>query len=206
MPKVSDAHREARRRQIIDAAWICFSRNGFQATSMQDVFAEAGLSAGAVYGYFRSKNELVAAVADEALVHVGKALREHLDVDPPPPPAAAVELVTRTMVEFAQGPGYDRTRVALSTWAASLRDPEVATVVHRVYGGIRGTLEDVARRWIDHGDVPPDSDPVAVSRAFFGWGLGFLVQRVLLGDVDAATYSAGAAALLAGGRSCERPS
>ena len=52
MPKVSDAHRAARRRQILDAARRRFVRNGFHATSMQDIFAEAGLSAGAVYRYF----------------------------------------------------------------------------------------------------------------------------------------------------------
>ncbi|HEY9407971.1 MAG TPA: helix-turn-helix domain-containing protein, partial [Jiangellaceae bacterium] len=52
MPRVSEAHLAARRDQILQAAWTCFARDGFHATSMQDVFAEAGLSAGAVYRYF----------------------------------------------------------------------------------------------------------------------------------------------------------
>ena len=63
MPRVSEAHLAARRQQILDAARVCFTRNGFHATSMQDVIAEAGLSVGAVYRYFRSKEELVAAIA-----------------------------------------------------------------------------------------------------------------------------------------------
>ncbi|MGH3359366.1 MAG: TetR family transcriptional regulator, partial [Nocardioidaceae bacterium] len=49
MPKVSDAHRAARREQILDAAMSRFAVNGFQATGMADVIATAGLSAGAVY-------------------------------------------------------------------------------------------------------------------------------------------------------------
>ena len=50
MPKVSEQHREARRDQIVDAALRCFSRKGFQRTSMADIIAESGLSAGAIYG------------------------------------------------------------------------------------------------------------------------------------------------------------
>ena len=57
MPRVSDEHLAARRQQILDAARACFLRNGFHATSMQDVIGEAGLSVGAVYRYFKSKNE-----------------------------------------------------------------------------------------------------------------------------------------------------
>src|SRR3954470_18901979 len=61
MPRVSEEHLERRRRQILDAARRCFVRKGVHETSMQDIFAESGLSAGAVYRYFKSKNEIVAA-------------------------------------------------------------------------------------------------------------------------------------------------
>ena len=62
MPRVSEEHLERRRQQIVDAAQRCFARRGFHQSSMQDVFAESGLSAGAVYRYFKSKDELVAAL------------------------------------------------------------------------------------------------------------------------------------------------
>jgi TetR/AcrR family transcriptional regulator, repressor for uid operon len=54
-----------RRRQILDAAMACFRRRGFHQTSMQEICAEAGLSAGAVYRYFPSKTDIIAAIADE---------------------------------------------------------------------------------------------------------------------------------------------
>lgn len=56
---------ERRRRQILDAAMACFRRRGFHQTSMQEICAEAGLSAGALYRYFPSKAEIIAAIADE---------------------------------------------------------------------------------------------------------------------------------------------
>ena len=75
MPKVTDAHRESRREQILIAAWKCFSRNGFHSTSMADVIREAGLSAGAVYLYFRSKDEIIVAVATQVFGGIQGRLR-----------------------------------------------------------------------------------------------------------------------------------
>ena len=65
MPKISPARAEAQRRRIIAAATECFAKHGLQRTTMSDIFAQSGLSAGAVYGYFRGKQEIVAAVATE---------------------------------------------------------------------------------------------------------------------------------------------
>ncbi len=54
-----------RRRQILDAAMTCFRRRGFHQTSMQEICAEADLSAGALYRYFPSKSEIIAAITEE---------------------------------------------------------------------------------------------------------------------------------------------
>src|SRR5919107_2229536 len=58
MPKISPAHEQQRRRQILDAAMACFARQGYRATSMDDVVRESGLSVGAIYSYFPSKEDL----------------------------------------------------------------------------------------------------------------------------------------------------
>src|SRR5512141_1828028 len=61
MPKVTEEYADTRRRQIIDAAYRCFARKGFHQTTMRDIYAETGLSAGAVYNYFKSKEEIIEA-------------------------------------------------------------------------------------------------------------------------------------------------
>jgi AcrR family transcriptional regulator len=66
MPKISKEQREARRRQILNAATTCFARKGFDATRVQDICQEAGLSPGAVYLYFDSKDAMVRALAKKA--------------------------------------------------------------------------------------------------------------------------------------------
>ncbi|MEU1561727.1 helix-turn-helix domain-containing protein, partial [Streptomyces mirabilis] len=73
MPKVTQQYMDARREQILDAARRCFLRDGFHSASMQDLFTEAGLSAGAVYRHFTSKDEMILAIAEENM-------REVLDI------------------------------------------------------------------------------------------------------------------------------
>ena len=65
MPRVTDAYREARRRQILDASIECFAREGFHRTSMAQIIAKAGVSAGTIYLYFSSKEEIIEAIAEE---------------------------------------------------------------------------------------------------------------------------------------------
>jgi AcrR family transcriptional regulator len=47
-----------RRAQIIEAALACYRRQGYVNTTMDDIVAESGLSKGAIYWYFKSKDDL----------------------------------------------------------------------------------------------------------------------------------------------------
>src|SRR5262245_30602356 len=73
MPKVTEEHVEARRRQILTAALRCFAREGFHRTTMQDIFREADLSPGAVYTYFKGKDELIRGIIVEMMSFLGQA-------------------------------------------------------------------------------------------------------------------------------------
>ena len=65
MPKITETKREERRQQILDAALRCFSRDGFHATTTADIVRESGLSQGALYLYFATKDDIVVALADD---------------------------------------------------------------------------------------------------------------------------------------------
>jgi TetR/AcrR family transcriptional regulator, transcriptional repressor of aconitase len=78
MPRVSQQYKDDQRAEILAAARRCFVRNGFHQTSMQDVFAEAGKSAGAVYRYFPRKEDLIVGVAAQNLDDVSEVLRTAL--------------------------------------------------------------------------------------------------------------------------------
>lgn len=65
MPKLKPQEMERRRGRIVAAARACFTRSGFSDCSMDDICAQAGLSKGAVYNHFSSKEALIHAVAEE---------------------------------------------------------------------------------------------------------------------------------------------
>src|SRR5256714_10657531 len=53
-----------RRDEILAAAQTCFARAGFHQTSMQEICTQAGMSPGNLYRYFRSKEEIIAGIAE----------------------------------------------------------------------------------------------------------------------------------------------
>src|SRR5271168_5378751 len=72
LPKISELRRESRRQEILEAALACFSEDGFHQTGMADIVARSGMSHGAVYGYFRAKDDIIEALADDR--HQSEAL------------------------------------------------------------------------------------------------------------------------------------
>lgn len=62
--KVDAKGTEQRRKQIVDAAFACFRKNGFHKSSMQQICKTAGLSPGTVYHYFSSKDEIITRFAE----------------------------------------------------------------------------------------------------------------------------------------------
>lgn len=76
MPKVSDEHKDAVRRRIMDAALTCLMRNGYHGITTRELLAEADLSTGTFYNYFATKEHLYEALAEELLTEDLERLRE----------------------------------------------------------------------------------------------------------------------------------
>ena len=64
MPKLKPDVQRARSEHILDAAERCFVRAGFHRTSVHDICKEAGVSPGALYVYFDSKEALIAGISE----------------------------------------------------------------------------------------------------------------------------------------------
>lgn len=194
MPRVSDEYLERRRQQILDAARRCFARQGFYETSMQDVFREAGLSAGAVYRYFKSKDELVQAISASVFDRMAAAIEGALAEEPVP---GLDEIAARLAAAAQELSGDDGpARVAPPAWAAALHNPALATTVRGILDPLRAGWVKAAQRMRDDGRLPPGADVDAAGAVLFALLPGFLLQHLILGDTDAATLQRGLRQLL----------
>jgi AcrR family transcriptional regulator len=196
MPKVTVEHRTARHDQIVAAARRCAIDQGFHKTTMADVIRESGLSAGAVYGYFKSKDELVSAIADQALSSIDELFDTILGTDQPLTPIAALQATLEHVILIAEQPGGDVTRVALQAWAEAMHNDAIAAIAREKYTHLRGKFTEVARRAQADGTIDPDADPNHIGQVMFAVLPGFLLQRLILGDVTPQSFTAGLTALL----------
>jgi AcrR family transcriptional regulator len=199
MPRVSEQYRTTRRTGIIVAAARLFAANGFHNTSMADIISASGLSAGAVYRYFRSKEELIGAVAEQALSAADEAFGHLLADGASPAPEQALATILATIDKrIAADPvtGVDITRIGVQVWAEALRSPELATRADLVYRRLRGHFAEVARRAQAAGHLPGEAVPEQVGAALMSLVQGFVLQRLLVADTDTHGYLAGVRALL----------
>jgi AcrR family transcriptional regulator len=194
MPRVSEAHLAARRQQILDAARTCFIRNGFHVTSMQDVIAEAGLSIGAVYRYFRGKDELIEAIAEGYATQISSVL-ESVAADPD---RTLLEVMRAAfeVIDVQTGP-QGALRIAIQVWGEAVRDEDTARTARRYFERFRSTFVAIARRAAAAGELPGDAHPEAVGAALFSMVIGYGLQKLLTGSPSVPTYLAGVRALLA---------
>lgn len=178
----------------MDAALRCFARKGFHETTLQDVFRESGLSAGAVYRYFKSKNDLIQAITAEETAPIIAIIESAIAQDPVP---GADEIAGRLAAALQELSGPDGpARVAPSSWAEALHDSAVADIVRGTWGPLRSGWVEAAKRMRDDGRLPPGTDADAVGAALFSLGPGFLLQQLILGGPDAATLQLGLRQLL----------
>jgi AcrR family transcriptional regulator len=68
MPKISDERRAQRREEILEGARRCFAEHGYEGATVAKLEREIGLSRGAIFNYFPSKEDLFIelAVSDSA--------------------------------------------------------------------------------------------------------------------------------------------
>lgn len=192
VPRVSADHLTARREQILAAARTCFLRNGLHNTSMQDLIREADLSVGAVYRYFKSKTDIINAIAEGVAGGLAVRLQEVAARDLPLVESMSLVL---DLIEEQLGPDGN-FRLALQIWAEATIDPAIGEIVRLRYEGMRSTFALFAKNAARHGELAADADVDAVSTVLFGLMPGYALQRLLVGDPDKETYLRGIRALL----------
>ena len=174
MPKITDAQKETRRQQILDAALRCFSRDGFHATTTADIVRESGVSQGTLYLYFATKEDIVVALADDR--HQGEAFLSalaHSEPDPVQGLMLMIELYGKSLIDERR---LDQRRVGIQGWAEALRNPRIHASVVEGLSPVREALARLIDKGRQSGQIRPDVDPDAVARVLIAVFQGLILQ------------------------------
>jgi AcrR family transcriptional regulator len=163
-----------RREEILKAAKACFAREGFHATSMRDIYRECGLSPGAVYNYFASKEEIVRALGEERL-REAQARREALELIEDPIEALRL-LAAGTREELVR---EEDLLLQLQLDAEALRNESIAEVSRQAFHATLETVVGLIGRAQSAGLVDPRLDADALGRVLIGAFQGLVVQTAI---------------------------
>lgn len=185
MPKISEAKRASRRAEITDAALRCFVRAGYQRTSMADIIAESGLSAGAIYSYFDGKQQLVKAVAEQIL-DARRAELAAASADHAVSPAGIIRMLAAGV--RAQAP----VQVLIQVWAEATVDDDLRALMQEVLGRMRGTVVASLARWAaEHPSadgLSPEDWAARTAPVLMSVMPGYILQSAIVDDFDDAAY------------------
>jgi len=195
MPKVSDEYRQARREEIVEVAIRCFLTRGFGRTSIADLVAESGLSAGAIYGNFPGgKDEIFVAAATRILHTRRSELEARRRAGAPLSPGE----VMATLIAGISGEQISALLPQL--WGEAAVDPEIRDLVHGVFLELRGAVIDAIAEWAAANPDKVEGDPHAwaerIGPIVLSTAPGFILQKTLMPDFDAAGYLAALPAVL----------
>ncbi|MGX1542762.1 TetR/AcrR family transcriptional regulator [Streptomyces adustus] len=182
MPKVTQEYMDARRAQILDAARRCFLRDGFHSTSMQDLFAESGLSAGAVYRHFASKNEMITAIVEENMRDV-LAMVNAVAGDRPGGSIGALVADVLDIVK-SKSAEQDVAGLAVLAWSESLRNPLLARQFEDLMTRMGLAFTEVIREHQRNGSLTREVSAEAIAATFLCILPGYLL-RLAMGDSEA---------------------
>ena len=195
MPKISDETRALRRAQILEAAWRCFYRNGVQATTMEEIIEEAGMSASAMYRYFANKEDIIVNAIRTSLGGLKALLTPIFAEATETSPAAFVGKVTGTIDAFTARQGYNLSSIAIHGWSEAQRNEAIRSIIRDFYLEFRAMLAGQVRRWQACGHLPAAADVRSVADTLLSVMLGYVVQAAVMRDASPRAHVEGLDAL-----------
>jgi TetR/AcrR family transcriptional regulator, transcriptional repressor of aconitase len=174
------------RRVILDAAIRCFARTGFHRMTMRDFVRESGMSAGALYLYFKNKNELIEAIAEDRHLRERQWISSALNQDDL---VGSLRALIRSFARALKDRGEQQERrLSVQLWAESLQDHKIRRTV---LSGVNAPT-DLLTRFFKAAEkqrkLPKSLDCHAASRVLVALYQGLVLQSAWDPDVSLAPH------------------
>jgi AcrR family transcriptional regulator len=183
MAKFTNDQKEGRRREILAAALRCFARNGFHSTTIADVVRESGVSQGTFYLYFGTKDDVIAALADDR--SQGDALINAIAGAETDPIVGLTVLFDLHGQSLADAQRTDELRVAIQGWAEALRNEAVRQRLLTNGARVEQEIARLIERGQSAGQFRADAEPQGVARALMALFRGLTLLAAWEGRFDA---------------------
>ena len=172
------------RQRILQAARMLFARDGYDATGVAEICAEAGVTKGAFYYHYPTKQAVFLALLNQWLNILDANLQvvRSISSDIPQSLLAMVDLVPQVF-ESAAG----QVPMFLEFWTQASRDEVVWEATIAPYQRFRDYFTALIQAGIDEGSLKP-VDPKAVAQTIVALAVGVLLQGLL--DPHGADWSA----------------
>ncbi len=182
MPRVTAAHEQQVRERIVAAALATFNELGYHRATMQDVVRRSGLSVGAIYTYFRGKDDLFLACCDlasgQGIEEVARRVAQRSTVTEKL--ATAIALYLDTMEPSEDGEAGQVTYL-IQAWAEAQQSPLAREMLVRRRDQLTTIGRLLLEEGIARGELPAWLDSEGVSLGFGALLDGLLLQRVEAG-------------------------
>lgn len=179
MTRVTQEYFDARREEILIAAARLFARKGISGATMADIAKEADLSAGAIYRYYSSKEELLRAVFDDASARNREQFARAAESSASP--LAALEQVGREI--WVEMKDRDAFICEIQMELSAVRDPEdlgIDLKNSREEG--RVLITELVARAQDAGEIDPSIDPAELALILLACTSGIKMLKLTLDD------------------------
>lgn len=173
MPRLKPDTQRQRRAHIVDAAELCFARTGFHRTTMQDICKQAGVSAGALYLYFDSKEALIAGIAERDRAE----FRQRFEALAAAPDLMAA-LTQMGEQYFVDEPQHKRL-MCIEIGLESTRNDKIGEIYRSVDRLVHGSFETLFRRLQAEGRIAPQMEVSVLARVFMTIGDGVFWRRAI---------------------------
>ena len=181
-PKVSEQYLEDRRNQILNAAVTTFSRNGFHQTTIEEIRLEAGLSRGAVYHYFKTKEDIIDAIRGRSARQAEAIVISSAEADDAE--SVLLDLINSTVSVMVSPTSVDANRLAMFLWAESLVNARIMDGQLPAFKPYLSALAESISKAQADGKVDPGLEPQATARLIAGALMGLQLQLSWEPEID----------------------
>lgn len=180
MPKLKPGTQAARREHILDSAERSFARAGFHRTTVQDICRDAGVSLGALYVYFASKEALIAGITERNRAKLAAELALV---------AAAPDLIDALgklgAHYFVDEPRH-KLQLVVDIGCESMRGGAVGDIFRACDTAVLEQFETLFARAIAEGKIKPELDAKTLAYTIGVIGDGIFWRRAVDPNLDAA--------------------